>query len=393
MGKGWPRIDLPKSELERLIDIYAPYNVNGALVRIHDQPECPRLSIHFDTGIYSGLFNPLWVVYEIDIYKTIQHDQTHTVTGSPAIAPVIRRWQTFIQLYHHHACDHDGVVKYKWAYSHLKKISPLALEYAKARALPKEYALQKHLDLSGNEQAVGGSNFKEELFFLQRAIFFMNEPEYKTIDSNLIGYVDIKVRLREKFNALKRYLENCAEIRAAVEIQNSRRYAELLRKKWLDDYDVDIKKEKISSLHEVLSYLEDDFNRCLNMRSSRLKIEAKKSIMLRSRTSDHDAKLEHKYLAKRIGITSKKFGEYMRDKSMAEYIKETNSVFVSDAHIRHPSALPEAPFDYPDTYFLRDEFDFPAHTVIPLRGKVDVYYRDTNGRLVSNPISLMLSTQ
>ncbi len=57
----------------------------------------PRLAITFETDAFSA-DGAESKKYQIDIIETIDHDPA--IIGCAAIAPVIRRWQAFVRLYH-----------------------------------------------------------------------------------------------------------------------------------------------------------------------------------------------------------------------------------------------------------------------------------------------------
>lgn len=114
--------------------------------------------------------------FDIHILKTVEND--FTAIASPAIAPVIRRWQGFVRLFHHSKGSNklvglrEGLKMCKEvAKPNLMKLCPPALRTAEAKAVKKHAAFLTALPLDSDIDCWPNSSasFQAELICLRIA--------------------------------------------------------------------------------------------------------------------------------------------------------------------------------------------------------------------------------
>ncbi|MDQ3253564.1 MAG: hypothetical protein M3R15_06610 [Acidobacteriota bacterium] len=412
--------------------------VQGARALIHDRCEwctsgephlgrCerlhPRLALTFLTGYYSGSARDV-IQYDVDVLETIK--LSPSAFSYPAIAPVIKRWEGHVRLYGKCEIKSDGREFYdKVAYPHLQNILPERLKAVRARALPPEHAMMKVINLSGID---------DELFYLDRACFFMTEDEFKAADN---GYMGI-ARLKKRLKALERHLEAWAEARAKGLAQKKERRSQEQASGVIEA----AREVCLRSVQNVLKFFEvdvkevedyhkkplKDFN--LSYPESVRKKEAKlnKSILighaqsllreeqhrglyrdarLRGETVEqptaHEVppslQLKRRYLAWRLQMNGKNVARYMNklSKESKDLMSKQHQI-LTEASPPDWSDLPDPTFDPIDTRDIADGFSFKAvgvrllcpSNLTPNLRHLEVFYRDDIGRHQQQPMTLVL---
>jgi len=322
----------------------------------------------------------------------------------------------------------------KVAYRHLNNILPERLKAVRARALPREHAMMKVINLSGID---------DELFYLDRTCFFMTEDEFKAADN---GYRGI-ARLKKRLKALERHLKAWAEARAnGLAREKERRSQEqasgvieaarevCLRsaQNVLKFFEVDVKEVEDyhkKPLEDFNSYPESVRKKAAKLNKSILIGKAQsllreeqhrelhRTARLRGETVEqptaHEVppslQLKRRYLAWRLQMAGKnvKNGSKIIARYTNKLSKENRNLMfkqhqiLTEASPPDWSDLPDPTFDPIDTRDLSDGFSFEAvglrtlspSNLTPNLRHLEVFYRDDVGQHQQQPMMLVLISQ
>lgn len=174
--------------------------------QIHDHQgedrKQPRLTLIFETGVFDCSCSIAETrTFQVDVIETLKEAARNNSFGTaldcPAIAPVIRRWQSFVRLYHSYrqSPEKDNVPTEVHFYrdvaaKHLRDISPLLVEAAEKQALPAQSAL------------LVGPTLDEELRELNEIYHFMRRPLFKSTNNT-----DAKFKLIRETCKTKRMID------------------------------------------------------------------------------------------------------------------------------------------------------------------------------------------
>jgi hypothetical protein len=173
----------------------------------------PRLLVTYETDYFSSGTTDS-KQFDCDIFKTIKYGGD-TAIVCPAILPVIKRWQAFVRLYENiersrkenkktgrpKRIKHRNRQFYEVAKGLLQRLSPLKLEEAQERALPKEEALFIHVDLFGVDAETDAAGWREECLCLSYIWECMRDTKWRrTIPSRerekLLNAIESEINIR-----------------------------------------------------------------------------------------------------------------------------------------------------------------------------------------------------